>query len=125
MKEKAKKYGEAIVNRYLMRGYFAMAYNSCCYLASMGCEMVATSLSMEEYKDIKKPPVNAILLKMGIYHNMARHVVFCKTKYGGLGLAHLAAVQGYGQLQYLLGDLRSEDTPGTLYSIIMEFTRLE
>jgi hypothetical protein len=41
-------------------------------------------------------------------------VVFGTTNYGGLGL-----------LQYLLGHLRSEDTSGTLYQILMEFTQLE
>jgi hypothetical protein len=40
-------------------------------------------------------------------------------------LTHLAAVQGYGQLQYLLGHLRSDDTSGTLYRILMELIRLE
>jgi hypothetical protein len=69
--------------------------------------------------------VNAILPKMGINWNTKREVVFGTTKYGGLGLAHLAVVQGYGQLQYLLEHLRSDDTSGTVYRILMEFTQLE
>jgi hypothetical protein len=69
--------------------------------------------------------VNAILPKMGINRNTKREVVFGTTKYSGLGLAHLAAVQGYGQLQYLLGHFMSDDTSGTLYRILMEFTQLE
>jgi hypothetical protein len=69
--------------------------------------------------------VNAILPKMRINRNTKREVVFGTTKYGGLGLTHLAAVQGYGQFQYLLGHLRSDDTLGTLYRILMEFTQLE
>jgi hypothetical protein len=69
--------------------------------------------------------VNAILPKMGINRNTKREVVFGTTKYGRLGLAHLSAVQGYGKLQYLLGHLRSDDTSGTLYRILMEFTELE
>jgi hypothetical protein len=40
-------------------------------------------------------------------------------------LTHLAAVQGYGQFQYLLGHLRSDDKSGTLYWILLEFTQLE
>jgi hypothetical protein len=69
--------------------------------------------------------INAILPKMGINQNTKREVVFGTTKYGGLGLTHLAAVQGYGQLQCLLRNLRSGDTSGTLYRILMEFTQLE
>jgi hypothetical protein len=62
---------------------------------------------------------------MGINQNTKREAVFGTTKYGGLGLTHLAAIQGYGKLQYLLGHLRSDDTSGTLYRILMEFTQLE
>jgi hypothetical protein len=124
MKEKAINYGEAIMTSSLKRKKFAMDYNSC-YMASIGYGTSATSLSMDECKEIQKPPVNAILPKIGINRNTKREVVFGTTKYGGLGLVHLAAVQGYGQLQYLLVHLRSDDTSGTLYRILMEFTQLE
>jgi hypothetical protein len=69
--------------------------------------------------------VNAILPKMEIHQNTARYMVFGTNKYGGQGGSHLAAVQGYGQLKYLLGQFRSEDTSGTVYRILMEFTQLE
>jgi hypothetical protein len=49
MKEKAIKYGEAIMSSYLKRGGCAMDYNSC-YMASLGCGTAATSLSMDECK---------------------------------------------------------------------------
>jgi hypothetical protein len=94
-------------------------------MASLGYGKVETSLIMEECKEIQKPPVNAIIPKMGINHKPARNVVFGTTKYGRVGLVHLEAVQGYGKLQYLLGHLRSEDTSGTFYWIVMEFTQLE
>jgi hypothetical protein len=94
-------------------------------MASLGYGTAATYLSMDECKEIQKPPVNAILPKMGINRNTKGEVVFGTTKYGGLGLTHLLAVQGYGKLQYLLGNLRSDDTSGTLYRILMEFTLLE
>jgi hypothetical protein len=64
--------------------------------------------------------VNAILPKMGIDQNTKRELVFGKMKYGGLDLTYLAAVQGYRQLYYLLGNLRSDDTSGTLYQILMD-----
>jgi hypothetical protein len=62
---------------------------------------------MEECEAIQKPPVNAILPKMGIHRKTARDVVFGIMKFGGLGVAHLATLKGYGQLQYLLIYLRS------------------
>jgi hypothetical protein len=80
MQEKAIKYGEAIKSSSLQRGECAMAYNSC-YMASLGYGTAATSLSMDECKEIQKPPVNAILPKMGINRNTKREVVFGTTKY--------------------------------------------
>jgi hypothetical protein len=50
-----------------------MAYNSC-YMESLGYGTAATSLSMDECKEIQKPPVYAILPKMGIHQNTKREV---------------------------------------------------
>jgi hypothetical protein len=72
-----------------------MAYNSC-YMAILGYGTASTSISIDECKEIKKPPVNEILPKMGIHRNTKIEVVFGTTQYGGLGLTHLVAVQGYG-----------------------------
>jgi hypothetical protein len=69
-----------------------MAYSSF-YMASLGYGTAAKSISMEECKEIRNIPVNAILPKMGINQNTKREVVFGTTKYGRLGLNHLAAVQ--------------------------------
>jgi hypothetical protein len=38
---------------------------------------------------------------------------------------HLAVVQGFGWLQYLMGHLRCEDGMGTLIKMLVEFTQLE
>jgi hypothetical protein len=62
---------------------------------------------------------------MGINRNTARSVVFGTSKYGVLSLDHLAAAQGFGQLQYLIGSLRTQDTTGGLCQILLEYTQLE
>jgi hypothetical protein len=124
LQEKAIKYGETIISSSLERGECTMAY-TICYLSSIGYGMAEESLSMEECEDIQKPQVNAILQIRGINRKMARNVVFGMTKYGRLGLDQLVEVQGYRQLQYILGHLRSEDTSGTLYRILIEFTQSE
>jgi hypothetical protein len=62
---------------------------------------------------------------MGINRSTSRSVVFGTSKYGGLGLDHLAAVQGFGQLQYVIGSLRTQDTTGDLYQMLLEYTQLE
>jgi hypothetical protein len=62
---------------------------------------------------------------MGIKINTARSVVFGTRKYGGLGLEHLAVVQGFGQLQYLIGSMWTQYTTGDLYQMILEYTQLE
>jgi hypothetical protein len=40
-------------------------------------------------------------------------------------LYHLSAVQGFAQLQYLIGSLRTQDTTGDLYQMLLEYTQLE
>jgi hypothetical protein len=62
---------------------------------------------------------------MGINRNTARSVVFGTSKYGGLGLHHLDAVKGLGQMQYLIGSLRTQDTTGDMYQMLLEYTHLE
>jgi hypothetical protein len=63
--------------------------------------------------------VNAILPKMETNRNTARSVVFGTSKYGGLVLDHLTAVQGFGQLQYMIGSLRTQDTTSNLYKMLL------
>jgi hypothetical protein len=113
MKTKTKKYSEAIISSSLKRGESAMAYNSY-YMTSLSYGTAATSLDILECEAIQRSVVNAILPKMGVNRNTARTVVFGTSKYDRLGLDHLVAVQGFAQLQYLLGSLRTQDTTGDL-----------
>jgi hypothetical protein len=101
-----------------------LAYNSY-YMASLSYGTAATSLDIKEYEEIQRPVVNAILPKMGINRNTARSVVFDTSKYGGLGLDHLEAVQGLGQLQYMIGSLRTQYNTGDIYQMLLEYTQLE
>jgi hypothetical protein len=87
--------------------------------------MCATTLSFQECEDIRRPVINAILPKMGINRKAARAVVFGKVQFGGLGLDHLATLQGHSRLQYLLGHIRCGDHTGQLVRIIIEYTQLE
>jgi hypothetical protein len=99
----------AIRNSMMWRGESAVAYNSF-YMSSLGYGVPATTLTKEECEDIQRPVVNDILPKMGIARSAPRKVVFGTKQYGGLGLTHLADLQGNSRLQYLLGHLRCEDT---------------
>jgi hypothetical protein len=94
-------------------------------MASLSYGTAATSLDIKECEEIQRPVVNAILPKMGIKRNTSMSVVFVNRKYGGLGLDHLTAVQGFGQLQYMIGSLRTQYTTGDLYQMFLEYTQLE
>jgi hypothetical protein len=124
MKCKSKEYSEAVISSTLNRGEGVLAYNSY-YMTSLSCGTAVTSLEIKECKEIQRPVVNAILPKMGIIRNTAKSVVFSTRKYVGLGLDHLATVQGFGQLKYLIGSLRTQDTTGDLYQMLVEYTQLE
>jgi hypothetical protein len=101
-----------------------MAYNAF-YMLSLGYGTPATTLSKKDCEEIQRPVVNAILPKMGIARTAPRAVVFGTVQYGGLGLTHLAELQGKTCLQYLLGRLRYGDATGRLVQMLLEYTQLE
>jgi hypothetical protein len=101
-----------------------MAYNSY-YMASLSYGTVATSINVKECEETQRLVVNVILLKMGVNINTANNRVFGTSKYGGLGLDQLTAEQGFAQLQYLIGSLRTQDTTEGLYQMLLEYTQLE
>jgi hypothetical protein len=62
---------------------------------------------------------------MGIASSAPRKVVFGTKQYGGLGLTHLATLQGNRRLHYMLGHLRCGDTTGELMQMLLEYMQLE
>jgi hypothetical protein len=94
-------------------------------MAGVSYDTATTSLNVKECEEIQRTVVNVILQKMGVNRNTARNVVFGTRTYSGLALEHFAAVQGFAQLQYLIGSLRTQDTPGDLYQMLLEYTQLE
>jgi hypothetical protein len=74
----------------------------------------ATTLSYKECEDNQRAVIAAILPKMVIVRNAAQKFVFGTAKYGGLGLDHLATIQNYLRLQYLIGHIRSESITSKL-----------
>jgi hypothetical protein len=62
---------------------------------------------------------------MGIDRSALRAFEFGTAQFEGLGLTHLAALQGHTRLQYLLGHLRCGDTNGRLVQMLLEYTLLE
>jgi hypothetical protein len=97
MKEKAILFGEAIMSSTMCRGESGMAYNAF-YMPNMGYGTPVTKLSKKECEEIQRPVVNAILPKMGIARTVPRTLVFGTAQYGGMGLIHLAALQGHTRL---------------------------
>jgi hypothetical protein len=123
-KDKAVLYVEAIWSSTIWRGESDMACNSF-YMPSMGFGTPDTTLSKKDCEEIQRPVVNAILPKTGIARTAPIAVVFGTAQYGGLGLTHLAALQGHTRLQYLLGHLRCGDATGRLMQMLLEYTQLE
>jgi hypothetical protein len=124
MSEKSVLFGEAIMVSSLWRIESAIAYNSF-YLLSMGYGMCAITLSIQECEDIQRPVINTILPKMGINRKGERAVVFGMAHFGGLGLDHLATLQGHSRLQYILVHLRCGDNTCQLMKMIIEYTQLD
>jgi hypothetical protein len=101
MMETGVDYAMAIINITLQRGECSMAYGAY-YTPSLEYDAPATTLSYKEFEEVQRPVVAAILPKMLIICNAARKVVFGLATYCGLGLDHLATVQNFSRLQYLI-----------------------
>jgi hypothetical protein len=124
MHEKGLAYAMAIRNSTLQRGECSMAYGAY-YLPSLAYGTSTTTLSYKECEDVQRAVIAAILPKMGIVRNAARKVVFGTPKYGGLGLDHLATIQNYSRLQYLIGHIRSKSITSKLIRQQLDYTQLE
>jgi hypothetical protein len=101
-----------------------MAYGAY-LLPSLAYGTPATTLLYKECEYVQRVVVAAILPKMGIACNAARKVVFGSAKYCGLGLDHLATIQNYSRLQYLIGDIRSKSITRKLICQQLDYTQLE
>jgi hypothetical protein len=124
MTEKSSLYATAIQRSSFWKGEFGLAYKSF-YLPSLEYGTPVTTLTQQEFYNIQKPVVNAILPKMGISRKAHRSLVFDTDQYGGLGLDHLAAYQGYICLQYLMGNLCCNSTTGKLMRSMLDYTQRE
>jgi hypothetical protein len=56
---------------------------------------------------------------------MPREVVFCSTKFQGLGLQHLYDIQGADSIRLLLQELNHEGTTRTMLLYLLEVIQLE
>jgi hypothetical protein len=124
MMEKGLGYARAIRNSTLQRGECSMPYGAY-YMPILAYGTPATTLSYKECDDVQRAEVAAILPKMRIVRNAARKVVFGLEKYCGLGLNHLATVQNFSRLQYLICHIRSKSITSKLIRQQLDYTQLE
>jgi hypothetical protein len=124
MNEKGLDYAMAIRNSTLQRGECSMAYGTY-YLPILAYGTPATTLSYKKCEDVQKAVIAVILPKMGIVRNVARKVVFGTAKYSGLGHNHLATIQNYSRLQYLISHIRSKSITSKLILQQLDYTQLE
>jgi hypothetical protein len=124
MKGKYILFGEELMSSTVWRGESGMAYNSC-NMPILVYGTPAMTLARKNCEEIQRPIVNAILPKMGIARSAPRVVVFGTAKFGGIGIMHLAALQGHIILQYLLGNLRCGYATGRFVQMLLEYTQLE
>jgi hypothetical protein len=124
MKEKGLAYAMVIRNSTMQRGECNMAYGAY-YLPSLAYGTPANTLSYKECEDVEREVVAAILIRMGIVRNAARKVMSGSAKYSSLGLDHLAIIQNYSCLQYLIVHIRSKSITSKLIRQQLYYTQLE
>jgi hypothetical protein len=100
-----------------------MVYNSV-YMPSLGYGTPAMTLSYQDFEEIQRADMNAILPKMGISQSAPMAVVFGTSQFVGLGLTHLTSLQGHTKLQDIFGHLRCGYASGRIMQMLLEYTQL-
>jgi hypothetical protein len=101
-----------------------MAYESF-YIPAMRYSLAITSINQTDFDTIQRKATTSFLASMGFNRHMPREVVYCSTKYQGLGLRHLYDIQGSDSLRLLLQELNHEGTTKHLLQYLLEVIQME
>jgi hypothetical protein len=101
-----------------------MAYESF-FLPAMRYSLPITAINQMDLEGIQKKATLATLASLGYNRHMPREVVFCSTKYQGIGLQHLYDVQGSEGTRLILQELKHNGSTRTMLKYLLEVIQME
>jgi hypothetical protein len=101
-----------------------MAYESF-YIPAMRYSLAITSINQMDLDTIQSKAIISLLASMGYNRHMPREVVYCTTKYQGLGLKHLYDLQGSDGTRLLLQELNQQGTTNAMIQCALDAIQME
>jgi hypothetical protein len=101
-----------------------MAYESF-YLPAMRYSLAVTSINQVDLETIQCKAIITILAAMGYNRHMPREVVYCTTKFQGLGMKHLYDIQGSDSIQLLIQEINHSSMTGNMIYCTIDAMQME
>ncbi len=120
---KAENYASHIVGSSLNREEAYCSY-ILYFTPKTSFSLPVMTLTKAECNAIQSPTISTVLPKLHFNRHTARSIIFCPSKYGGLGLPDLYCTQGIGQLSLFIGHLAAHEKSGKLILISMSYVQL-
>jgi hypothetical protein len=125
LREKSDNLARNINSHALNRVEATMAYESF-YLPAMRYSMAITSINQVDMETIQKRATMALLAALGFNRNMPREIVYCSSRYQGIGIKHLYDIQGFESIKLFVQELNhSNNTTKMMLQILLEVMQLE
>jgi ribonuclease HI len=101
-----------------------MAYESF-YIPAMRYSLPITSINQMDLNTVQAKAMASLLATMGYNRHMPREVVYCSTKYQGLGMKHLYDIQGVESTRLLIQELNNDSVISEMIKCLLETIQLE
>jgi hypothetical protein len=119
LKSKSDQIANQINLNSLITKQAKMAYKSF-YIPAMRYSLAITSINQMDFNSIQKQATTALLAARGYNRHMPREVVYCTTKYQGLGLRHLYDQQGNDSTRLLLQEIKHSGTTKNMIQNLLD-----
>jgi hypothetical protein len=100
-----------------------MAYESF-YVPALRYSLAITSINQMDFESIQSNASLAILAALGFNRHMPREVVYCTSKYQGLGLQHLYDMQGIDSTRLILQELNHTGATKIMLQCLLELRKV-
>jgi hypothetical protein len=101
-----------------------MAYESF-YVPAMQYSLPITSINQMDFDSIQRNAMTSILAALGYNRHMPREIVFCTTKFQGLGPHHLYDIQGTDSTRLLISELNHHGTTRNMIQCTLDVIQME
>lgn len=90
------------------------------YLTAVGYPLAATAIDYDKLQSVQQKITNVVLPRIGYNRHMPHAVIYAPNHLGGIGRRNLAVKQGIALINYIIGQLRFNQTDAKTIHILFE-----